>query len=180
MKASSKPWWAPFWLFCMASVVAAGIALYTYPMNLLVLNSLEAIALAFVFLGFTYYFRVRPSIKMNRAMYVLLGISPIGLLVIFAFAFIGLPDLMIGIWPSLIINVAAPYVIGAFIGDWIGSKRNYQLPRPWSILVGIIVLIGLFAVLYAPYEYPTVHTTTTITSTTAQWHCCWLHVDFNS
>ncbi len=134
MKASSKPWWwAPFWLFCVAFVVAVGIALYTYPMNLLVLNSLEAIALAVVFLGFTFYFRVRPSIKMDRAMYVLLGISPIGLVVIFAFAFIGLPDLMIGmigIWPSLIINVAAPYIIGAFIGDWIGSKRNYQLPRP--------------------------------------------------
>jgi hypothetical protein len=138
-------------------------------MNLLVLNSLEAIVLAFVFLGFTYYFRVRPSIKMNRSIYVLLGISPIGLVVIFAFAFIGFPDLidMIGIWPSLIVNVAAPYIIGAFIGDWIGSKRNYQLPRPWSILVGIVVLIGLFAVLYAPFEYPIVRTATTITSTTA-------------
>ena len=167
MKASSKPWpWAPFWLFCVASVVALGIAVYTYPMNLLVLNSLEAIALAFVFLGFTYYFRVRPSIKMNRAMCVLLGISPIGLVVFFAFEFIGLPGLRIDIWSSLIINFAAPYIIGAFIGDWIGSKRNYQLPRPWSILVGIIVLIGLFAVLYAPYEYPTVHTATTITSAT--------------
>jgi hypothetical protein len=58
-------------LFCAASVVAAGIASYTYPMNLLVLNSLEAIVLALVFLGFTYYFRARPSIKKNRAMYVL-------------------------------------------------------------------------------------------------------------
>jgi hypothetical protein len=152
-------------LLCVASVVAAGIAFYTYPMNLLVLNPLEAIALAVVFLGFTYYFRVRPSIKMNRAMYVLLGSSPIGLVVIFVFAFIGLPNLMIGIWPSLIINVAAPYIIGAFVGDWIGGKRNYQLPRPRSILLGIVVLIALFAVLYIPYEYPPVHTATTITTT---------------
>jgi membrane associated rhomboid family serine protease len=74
---------------------------------------------------------------------------------------------MIGIWPSLIINVAAPYIIGAFIADWIGSKRNYHLPRPWSILVGIVALIGLFAVLFASYEYPTVHTATTVTSTIA-------------
>jgi heme A synthase len=70
MKAFSKPtWWAPFWLFCVAFVVAAGIAFYTYSMNLLVLNFLEAMALAVVFLGFTYYFRVRPSSKMNRAMW---------------------------------------------------------------------------------------------------------------
>jgi ABC-type multidrug transport system permease subunit len=138
-------------------------------MNLLVLNSLEAIALAIVFLSFAYYFGVRPNVKMNRAMYVLLGISPIGLVVIFAFAFIGLPDLidLIGLWPSLVINVAAPYIIGAFVGDWIGSKRNYQLPRPSIILLGIVVLIGLFASLYVPYEYPAVHTATTITSTTA-------------
>jgi hypothetical protein len=132
MKASSKPsWWAPLWVFCVASVVAAGIALYTYPMNLLVLNFYEAIALAFVFLGFACYFRVRPNIKVNRAMYVLLGITPIGLFLMIAYALSGLIEFMLdnlGLWPSFIIDVTAPYIIGAFIGDWIGKKRGYRLP----------------------------------------------------
>jgi len=127
-----KPsWWAPIWLFCVAFVVAAGIALYTYPMNLLVLNFYEAIALAFVFLGFACYFRVRPNIKVNRAMYVLLGITPIGLFLMIAYALSGLIEFMLdnlGLWPSFIIDVTAPYIIGAFIGDWIGKKRGYRLP----------------------------------------------------
>jgi amino acid transporter len=132
MKASSKSlWWAPLSVFCVAFVVGAGIAFYTYPMNLLVVNFYEAIALAFVFLGFAYYFRIRPNIKVNRAIYVLIGITPIGLLVMVAFAFSGLTEFIIDnlpLWPSFIINVTAPYIIGALMGDWIGKRRGYRLP----------------------------------------------------
>jgi hypothetical protein len=34
----------------------------------------------------------------------------------------------LGVWPSLIISYAVFVPIGVLIGDWIGKRRNYQLP----------------------------------------------------
>jgi hypothetical protein len=94
-------------------------------------NMLEGVALSFVLLGFAYYIRVRSNLKVNRVLYVLLGISPIGFLLMIAVVVSGLGHFMttnLGVWPSLTMTFMVPCVIGAFIGDWIGKKRGYQLP----------------------------------------------------
>lgn len=87
-------------------------------------------ALTLVCIGIAYYIRVRPSMKVNRALYILLGITPIGfgLWVIWAVSGIGrLIINMIGAFPSLLISWAVCYSTGALIGDWIGKRRNYRL-----------------------------------------------------
>lgn len=92
---------------------------------------LEGVALSFVLLGFVYYIRVKSNLNVNRALYVLLGISPIAFLLMVTVVVSGLGHFMtanIGVWSSLTISFTVPCVIGAFIGDWIGKKRGYQLP----------------------------------------------------
>jgi hypothetical protein len=130
MKVPSRlRWWMPFWAFVIATTVALGFISYFY-LNQPLLGVLEAEAFAFVLICVAYYIRVRPNLKVNRGIYILLGITPIGFLLwvaevfalsrFFAISSIG--------WPLLLTASVIPFVIGAFIGDWIGKKRSYLLP----------------------------------------------------
>jgi hypothetical protein len=69
--------------------------------------------------------------KVNRATYILFGISPIGfgLWIFYAVSRIGrFLTSHIGNWASLIVGFTVSHIIGAFAGDWIGKRRNYHLP----------------------------------------------------
>ena len=89
-------------------------------------------ALILLTIGFAYYIRIKPSRSVNRGLYILLGFSPIGfgLWLLYAFSGIGRFLTTLGPWGSLasMVLFLIPYIIGAFIGDWIGKRRNYRLP----------------------------------------------------
>ena len=119
----------PLWVFVIATTIASGFISYFY-LNQPLLGVLEAEAFTFVLICVAYYIRVRPNLKVNRGIYILLGITPIGFLlwVVEAFSLSRFfVTSSIG-WPLLLTASVIPFVIGAFIGDWIGRKRNYQLP----------------------------------------------------
>ncbi len=127
---TSKPWWwKPLWV-----VSALGIIIPMLLLFLIGYAPLERVILGLVFaflgLGFAYYIRVRPSITVNRVVYIGLGIG-IGwvMWVIYALSGTGrwVTDTL-GVWSSLILGFGVLYTIGAIIGDRIGKKRNYQLP----------------------------------------------------
>jgi len=127
----SKPWWwKPLWIGVILSTIGLGFAnffLWHVPLERVV----GGVALTLFCVGIAYYIRIRPSMKMNRGLYILLGISPLGfsLWVIWAVSGIGrLITNMIGALPSLLISWAVCYSTGALIGDWLGKRRNYRLP----------------------------------------------------
>jgi hypothetical protein len=127
---SSKPWWwKPLWIVTLLATIASGAAGY-FLLDVPLERAIGGVALTFLCIGFAYYIRVRPSMKVNRAIYILLGISPIGfgLWILYALSGVGLfITTHVGVWPSLIIGFSL-HGIGAFIGDWIGKRRNYILP----------------------------------------------------
>ena len=127
-KMSKPSWWKPLWIVSALGIIISALVLF------LIGSTPERVILGVVFaflgLGGAYYIRVRPSITVNRVVYVCLGIG-IGwfMWIIYAVSGIGLwLNGAIGGWPSLIIGFAVPYTIGAIIGDRIGRHRNYQLP----------------------------------------------------
>ena len=134
MVENYKPWWwKPLWIAVILSSIALGIVgyfLWHVPLERLV----GGVVLTFLCTGIAYYIRIRPSMKVNRALYIVLGASGTELIILFGGAFIilatGLPPPThdLGPWISTIILCIAPWIIGAFIGDWIGRRRNYRLP----------------------------------------------------
>jgi len=127
----SKPWWwKPLWIAVLLMTIVSGVIgffLLHVPLERIV----GGVALTFLMMGIAYYIRVRPSMKVNRAIYILFGITPIGFGLWILYALTGIGRLLtthLGSWPSFIVAFTVPYIIGAFIGDWIGRRRNYRLP----------------------------------------------------
>ena len=127
----SKPWWwRPLWIGVILSTLVLGFANF-FLWHVPVERAVGGVALTLVCICIAYYIRVRPSMKVNRAIYIWFGITPIGFILWIFLAVSGIGRWLtdnLGAWPSLIICFTVPYIIGAFIGDWIGKRRNYRLP----------------------------------------------------
>ena len=127
----AKPWWwKPLWIAILLSTIAFGAMKYLL-FNIPIARVAGGLALTFAMIGVSYYIRIKPSRRVNRGVYVLLGISPIGFCLWMLCALSGIGRFLttfLGPWLSLIIGFTVPLTMGAFIGDWIGKRRNYRLP----------------------------------------------------
>lgn len=82
----SKPiWWRPLWLSIMVLTLASGILAF-FALRIPLQQVIIWTGIAFVCIGIGYYIRVRPSFKVNRALYVLLGVTPFGFVVSVVYA----------------------------------------------------------------------------------------------
>jgi hypothetical protein len=132
----SKPWWwKPMWMAILVSIVASalvGIFLLYIPLERVVYG----LVFGFLCVGGAYYIRIRPSITVNRVIYIVGGACWTFLAVFFGGAFIiratGLPSPITHFSTFFIIFFIAPLIIGAFIGDWIGKRANYSLPLSFN------------------------------------------------
>ena len=134
-KPSKPKWWNPFSILSVISLVGSGVFTYFFLHGGFVRIIIYEIIFLFV-LGGAYYFRVRPSKKVNKAVYILVGITPIGFgLTILYALFCGITGFAkfimsfdpLGPWLHLGIIIML-FTIGGFIGNWIGKKRDYRLP----------------------------------------------------
>ena len=131
MCVSAKPWWwKPLWVTTLLLTGAVGVAsyfLFHIPME----RAAGGLALTLVMIGVSYYIRIKPSRKVNRGLYILLGFSPIGFCLWLLYIFsVGRFLNTHGSWGHLasMLLFPIPFIIGVFIGDWIGKRRNYRLP----------------------------------------------------
>jgi hypothetical protein len=124
-----KPgWWKLLWITTTLLTIASGFVIY-FLLNVPLERTVNTVALTFFCIGIAYYIRVRPSIKVNRALYILLGITPLGFVLSVAYAFfIGryVTGWLWG-WFDILVTIGI-LIAGGLIGDWVGKRRNYQLP----------------------------------------------------
>jgi hypothetical protein len=128
----TKPWWwKPLWIAVLLSTIAVGVVdylLFHVPLE----RAAGALAITLLAIGFAYYIRIKPSRKVNRGIYIFLGFSPIGfsLWLLVAFSGIGLFLTTLGPLGALasMLLFPIPYIIGMFIGDWIGKRYEYRIP----------------------------------------------------
>ncbi len=137
MCVSAEPWWwKPLWVTTLLMTGAVGVASY-FLFHVPIGRVAGGLAMTLVMIGVSYYIRIKPSRKVNRGLYILLGFSPIGfcLWLLYAFSGIGLFLTTLGPLGALtsMLFFPIPFIMGVFIGDWIGKRRNYRLPlSPWE------------------------------------------------
>lgn len=127
-KKSKPKWWKPLWIATLVLTIASAAIGY-FVLNVPLERVVLLLFLTFFCVGIAYYIRVKPSVRVNRALYVLLGITPLGFILSVAYAFfIGshITDWLWG-WFNIIATIGI-LIAGAFIGDWIGKRRDYRLP----------------------------------------------------
>jgi len=138
---SSKPrWWNSFWILTAISMVGSGVFTYFFLHSEFIRIIIYEIIFSLA-LGIAYYIRIRPSKKVNKAVYILFGITPIGFGLWVLYAVVcGLTNFCYflnnlrpyGSWINLAFQILL-FVIGGFIGNWIGKKRDYYLPLSLKI-----------------------------------------------
>ena len=132
-KQVSKPkWFTPYWIVIIVATVIIGVI----PIILRSVSFEQGIlllSLVLIFEGAAYYGRVKPSIALNRVMYILLGF-PIGFVLWLIPAYFlsriytqGTNE-DIAIIASSIICIG----IGMLIGDMIGKLRHYKGPEQYQ------------------------------------------------
>lgn len=130
----TKPrWWTPYWL---AIVITTVIIAVTLPIIRRVPWETAAITLlvVLIFEGLAYYARVKPSVNLNRVMYILMGV-PIG----FVLWFISWLFVVKAMYPqagqdlaTVILSLIVCFGIGALIGESIGRVRHYKGPEQYQ------------------------------------------------
>lgn len=121
-------WWRPLWISTIIITLILGLFNYLFlhfPLD----KVITYIIVTIILISFAYYIRIRPSMRVNRAIYILLGITPIGFIIWVAYALLvaRYVNEIFGSNASLIITIII-YLFGAYIGDRIGRWRNYELP----------------------------------------------------
>jgi hydrogenase/urease accessory protein HupE len=131
--SKSKPrWWTPYWIAIVISTIVLGIIIPLIS-HIPLETAVIYLVIALVFEGIAYYARVRPSISLNRAMYILLGVTIGGFLWLVSMIFLsriytqGLSEDVV-----IVIILIVCLGIGALIGDTIGRLRDYKGPEQYQ------------------------------------------------
>ena len=130
-KESSKPKYQKrFWVAVIIAYIGTIITLLLFQTNIiriLLLGLIFGIAL-----GIAYYIRIRPSLKTNKIVYIIFGVTPIGFGLWLLYGLSGMSKFLIslGSWyiQLNILIMISIFVIGGLIGNWIGKKVDYRLP----------------------------------------------------
>jgi hypothetical protein len=141
-KRRKSKWWRRFWVGIAISVSVLIIAQYAaYLLGYIdlfklfggVLVLLLTIPLTYtVWYIQTRYQHSKTVHVMNKIAFIMAGACLAFPITLFATAFIiwaigaAPPTSYLGPWPTLILLMVVPMIIGALIGYWIGRRRNYR------------------------------------------------------
>jgi hypothetical protein len=130
-----KPrWYTPYWIVIFALTIIIGVsALILRQTSLQIGIGFLIVALVAEYVA--YRGRVKPSLSLNRFMYILIGV-PIGFILWLIVWNISLSAFGRGINEDFILafgSIAICLLIGGFIGDFIGRLRHYKGPQQYQI-----------------------------------------------
>jgi DNA-binding HxlR family transcriptional regulator len=135
-QSKSKPkWFTPYWVALFAStIIVIGIIVPIFG-NQSFDRSIVYMIIALLILGLGYYARVKPSLTLNKLVYIgLLGFV-IGVVLWFTgliIAVISLPHTEAVENTLFIVLTTVSFTIGPIIGYLIGKVRNFKGPQQYS------------------------------------------------
>ena len=131
-----KPqWWTrsvrSYWLSMCAVSFASMIIIYGLMINLGLLQFnylILSIGVGIPMYAFSYYIRTVATKRMWRVMFIILGAGGIGFWCLaWPIALLFGPIIRLTpLWLRFLLTMFPPTAVGAYIGDWIGKRRNYM------------------------------------------------------
>jgi hypothetical protein len=129
-KTAPKSWlWKTLWVTTSFFIVASCILTY-FLLYQPLFRAAGGLVLTVLYLGITCYLRVKPSSRINQAVYLVLGITPIGF-VLWVTSVSALNNTLLhglGSYLAVVLYFIACIGLGAFVGDWIGKRERYMIP----------------------------------------------------
>ena len=129
----TKPkWWNLYWILIVVNTIIIGVMLPIFgqmPWD----TAAVFLCATLVAEGVAYYGRVKPSVTLNRVMYILMGL-PIGFVLWFILMLFARNFFVSGVaWQVFFIgSMAVCFGVGAVIGDRIGRHRHYKGPEQYQ------------------------------------------------
>jgi hypothetical protein len=134
--SNAKPnWFSPYWaVIFVSTVIVVGIVIPFFGHQLLERTIFYA-AISLLIVGFGYYIRVKPSITLNRIVYVgLLGflIGDVLWFLGLAIAITSLPNTDSTEATVFVVLTTVSFTAGPIIGYLIGKARHFKGPQQYS------------------------------------------------
>jgi DNA-binding HxlR family transcriptional regulator len=136
----SKPkpkWFTPYWFVLFASTLILGVVILPIFGNQSLDKAIVYTVIALMILGFGYYVRVKPSITVNKFVYIVILGSFVGCLLWFIGLFIAMAS-----FPRphteatdnilFVVLTTLSFAIGPIVGYFIGKARNFKGPEQYS------------------------------------------------
>ena len=126
-KRSIRSYWFIFVLLPFAVILAVLGALFLQGTTTFT-ELLRYAVITSVLIATAYYIRKINSLKLWRAIWILLGASVIGLLIMVPLKILLVDTLgaVLGWLPSFLLCYGIAVLVGALLGDYIGKRRGYQ------------------------------------------------------
>ena len=129
-----KPqWWKrsvrSFWLSVGVVSFAIMAIFYVIMIGLGILPPIQlflAIAVGIPMYAMSYYFRTVATKRMWRAVFIILGAGGIGFWCMLPIVVLFSPTIRLIPWWLRLPLTYIPVVVGAYIGDWLGRRRDYM------------------------------------------------------
>ncbi|MGB9777832.1 MAG: hypothetical protein ACPLW8_00350 [Candidatus Bathyarchaeales archaeon] len=128
-----QPNWLKQYSIALAISIIAFGAISWFLLNVPIERAAASTVFILLAISFGYYIRVRPNVKINRALYISLSALILGFIFWIVLMtsmrivrlLIGL-NIVDGIFTLIMLIVC--YIAGGYIGDWIGKRRGYRIP----------------------------------------------------
>ena len=136
-KKSKPRWWTPYWIVLIVLTIITGFALPVF-LNAPLEKGILAMILTLLLLCFAYYIRVKPSIRINRILYIVVFGGLFGAIIMFFMAVSGIVRWMTNVVglndvTVYILTFVVSFGIGVILGDLFGRYRNYKGPAQYSL-----------------------------------------------
>ena len=124
-----------YWILLTISSIVV-ISASAYFLNLSAERAVIVLVTVMLGIAFAFYLRVRPSIAVNRVLFIFIGSTVLGgimwamiMLLSNATGFRWVVADLIGDSFFALFTLIICWILGGFIGDLIGKSRNYMFPQ---------------------------------------------------
>ena len=133
-KKQRPRWYTAYWIVIIALTTVIGFILILFRQTNFEFGILSLVIILLVEFA-AYYVRVKPSLTLNRIMYIMVGV-PLGFVIWISFWMLIMRQIYpqgSKSWTIVILSIIGCYAVAFLIGDLVGRLRHYKGPEQYQL-----------------------------------------------